>query len=400
MKTNNIALNGKPETIIPPNDKERLEALFRYEILDTPPEAFFDKITRLASRLLEAPSAFVSLVDKERVWYKSNFSTLEVPCVERDDSLCSLTIINDADVTVFEDTHLVPGLMTSPYVSAAGGIRFYAGAPLITRDNFNIGTVCVIDSEPRRILDEEKEILKDLAKLVVEQIELRALARKATRKHDEIYTNLAHNLATPLKEQQQLLEEAVENPGSVHLIRKAQASILVIKDNLQTLLESTLQEEELVPHPQQIAISKIARSIAAEYEPVAKLKDQQLFFTVASRRELVVDPHLIREAISNLVSACIKYTPKGSAIGLDIFESEGQYKIEVSTDASELTSEDLRKLFLKYAILSGKTTGNEDTSGLELPRAKRIIELHQGKIWAEPLGRGSGKKFVVAFNVD
>ncbi|WP_162053068.1 GAF domain-containing sensor histidine kinase [Pontibacter pamirensis] len=400
MNSTNIALTGKPETIVPLNDKERLAALFRYELLDTPPEAFFDRITRLASRLLKAPSAFVSLVDKDRVWYKSNFSSLEVSCVDREDSLCSLTIINDEDVTVFEDTHLVPGLMTSPYVSAPGGIRFYAGAPLITRDNFNIGTVCVIDSEPRSVKEEEKEILKDLANLVVEQIELRALTRKATRKHDELYTNLAHNIAEPIKEQQVLLNEALVSPDSTNIIRKLHATVNVLQENLQIMLQESLQEEELVVRPQQIAVSEIARSVAVEFEPLAKAKQQELFFTVASRRELFVDPDLIREALSNLVSTSIKYTPKGSAIGLDIYESNGIYKVEVSSEDSVLTRQDLRKVFFKYAVLTGKTTGNEDASGMELPRAKSIIELNQGRIWAEPIGNESGKKFVVAFNVE
>ncbi|RDV13989.1 GAF domain-containing protein [Pontibacter diazotrophicus] len=400
MNSANIAITGKPDTIIPLNDKERLAALFRYELLDTPPEAFFDRITRLASRLLKAPSAFVSLVDKDRVWYKSNYSTLEVSCVDREDSLCSLTIINGVDVTVFEDTHLVPGLLTSPYVSAPGGIRFYAGAPLITRDNYNIGTVCVIDSEPRSVQEEEKEILKDLANLVVEQIELRSLARKATRKHDELYTNLAHNIAEPLKEQQVLLGEALKSPERTNVIRKAHATVNVLQENLQTMLQESLQEEELVMHPQQIAISEIARSVAVEFEPLANAKQQELFFTVASRRELFVDPDLIREALRNLVSTSIKFTPKGSSIGLDIYESDGIYKVEVSSDASVLTKQDLRKVFFKYAILTGKTTGNEDASGMELPRAKSIIELHQGRIWAEPTGKESGKKFVVAFNVE
>lgn len=363
MGTSDIAVTGKPNSIIPLNDKERLAALHRYEILDTPPEAFFDRITRLASKLLKAPSAFISLVDKDRVWYKSNFSTLEVSCVDRNDSLCSLTIINNAEVTVFEDTHQVPGLTESPYVSAPGGIRFYAGAPLITSDSFNVGTVCVIDSEPRTtITEEEKGLLKDLASLVVEQIELRALARRATRRHDELYTNLANNIAEPLKEQQTLLKEVEQTSERTNIIKKAQATANALQESLQNIFEGSVQEEEITMHPQQIVVSKIARALAAEYEPLARAKEQDLYFTVASRRELFLDPELIREALSILMSTAIKYTPRGSSIGLDIYEGDGVYKIEVSSESSVLTDQDLRKVFLKYAILSGKATGDESTS--------------------------------------
>ncbi len=401
MSTPDIAITGKPKTIIPLNDKARLEALFRYELLDTPPEPFFDKIARMASKLLQAPSAFVSLVDKDRVWYKANMSTLEVPCVDRNDSLCSLTIINDADVTVFEDTHEVEGLLDSIYVSSPGGIRFYAGAPLITHDNYNIGTVCVIAPEPRSITQEEREVLKDLASLVVEQIELRALARKATRRHDELYVNLTHNIIEQTKEQQLLLEEAAQTPERTDIILEASAMATSMHENLLALLESAVEEEETIDLNQQtVAISEIALAVVTEYETLAKAKKQDLYFTVASRREMFVDPDLIRETLSILVSTTIKYTPQGNAIGVDIYESEGIYKIEVSSDASVLNRQDLQRIFLKYAMLTGKATGTENSSGLELPRAKRIIELHRGSIWAELIGKGKGKKFVIAFQVD
>lgn len=395
-----IAVAGTTDSIIPVNDTQRLAALRRYEILDTPPEAFFDKITRLASKLLKVPSAFVSLVDKERVWYKSNFSSLAVSCVDREDSLCSFTILNTTDVTVFEDTHKVPRLLDSPYVTAPGGIRFYAGAPLITHDHYNIGTICVIDSKPRVITEEEKEILKDLSSLVIEQIELRATARKAVRKHDELYSNLAYNFTEPVAEQKILLSEAEKTPESKNIIRKAHALAKAMQENLQIMLyDSVQEEEELALHPRETAISEIARSVAAEYEPLTIAKKQNFYFTVASRRELFVDPDLIREALSILVSTTLKFTPSGSSIGLDISESEGFYKIEVSSDATVLTSQDLQKIFLKYAVLTGKTTGNENSSGLELSRAKNIIEQHRGAIWAEPLGKDSGKKFMIAFRI-
>ncbi|MCJ8166275.1 GAF domain-containing sensor histidine kinase [Pontibacter sp. E15-1] len=401
MDNLDIAAVGKPSNIIPLNDKERLAALFRYELLDTPPEPFFERITRMASRLLMAPSAFVSLVDEKRVWYKSNYSSLQVPCVDRADSLCSLTVINGMDVTVFEDTHEVPGLQDSIYVSAPGGIRFYAGAPLITHDNYNIGTICVIAPEPRSITDEDKEVLKDLAAMVVDQIELRALARRATRKHDELHVNLEHNIVAQLKAQSELLADMTKAPELAAQVGQAMATTNAMQENLQALLASTLQqEEEMRLHQKMVAISEIARAVTAEYQTLAEAKKQELYFTVASRRELFVDPDLIMEALSILVSTTIKYTPPGNAIGLDIYESEGLYKIEVSSDASELTRQDLQKIFFRYAMLSAHATGGENSSGLELPKAKRIIELHRGSIWAEHIGRESGNKFVIAFKVE
>jgi signal transduction histidine kinase len=397
----NINTIGKPESIVPVYDKERLEALYRYELLDTPPEEFFDRITRFASKLTKAPSAFISLVDADRVWYKSNFSSLEVASVERDDSLCSLTILNEDPVTVFEDTHKFDSLMTSPYVNAPGGIRFYAGAPLITHDGFNIGTVCVIDSNPRSITEDEANALKDLALLVVEHIELRAASRKAIRKHDELHSGLVEHVAPYLNEQQELLQEAEESPTRKYIINKAVQLGHQVQENLETALALSIQENEKVNINLQLAqVSEIAKEVVTTYEPLAEGKGQNLYFTVASRREFLVDSILLDEALKVLVGTAIKFTRKGNAIGVDIFESESYFRIEVSSESTMLTKHDLQKMFLKFAQLSAKTSTEENASGLELARVKSIIEAHDAKIWAETTLKDVGMKFVIAFKIN
>ncbi|PRY12273.1 GAF domain-containing protein [Pontibacter ummariensis] len=390
----------KPANIIPENDQERLKALYRYELLDTPPEEFFDKITKLASRLFKVPSAFVSLVDQDRVWFKANLSELDASCIDRDHSLCSLTIINDTDVTVFTDTHEIPSLLSSPYVSAEGGIRFYAGAPLRTHDGYHIGTVCVVDSKPRGITEEEKGILQDLAQLLVEQIELRVDSRKAVRKHDELQSSLELNVMEPLKEQNLMLEEAQATEERPYLIRKAHQIAQEMLHNTRAMLSDSFQDEAaVVPHPSMIAVATIAQEVAEACEPIANKKGLELFFSVASRRELMVDRELLHKALSLLLTTTIKYTPAASSVALDVYETGDKFYVEVSAEDSVLTEQDLRKALLKYAKLSCKPTGGESTSGLELPRAKAIIEQHNGVLLADLTGHGTGVKFVVAFTI-
>lgn len=388
----------KPESIIPTNDKSRLKALYRYELLDTPPEAFFDKITRLAAKLLKMPSAFVSLVDRDRVWYKSNFSPLDVPCVDREDSLCSLTIINDDEVTVFEDTHSIPSLLSSPYVSSEGGIRFYAGAPLITQDGYNLGTVCVIDMEPRRITQEERVLLQDLASLVMEQIEMRAMARKAVRKHDELFSGLLVEVEEPMQRQEKLLLEAKHVPKPVNIVEKAIQLGLQVRDRLSKLLFASTEEDEVIHLTlKSVSLAAIAKTVADEYENIAGAKGVELFYSVASRRELSVDSKLMREAITLLVEHLLKYTPKGSSVAIDIFEDEGIFKVEISNEETTLTHSDLVRMFLRYASLEGKPSSNESSSGLELPRAKAIVERHGATIKAEATNRGTATKIMIEF---
>jgi signal transduction histidine kinase/CheY-like chemotaxis protein len=165
---------------IPANEVERLAALYRYRILDTPPEAAFDRITTLAARLFDMPIALVSLVDKSRAWFKSchGFNLSEVP---RDATLCSFALLYN-QVLVVPDTRQDERFACNPFVQSEPGVRFYAGAPLVTHDGFNLGTLCLLDSKPRDALSAEQQtILADLAAMVVDELELRYAANRITQ---------------------------------------------------------------------------------------------------------------------------------------------------------------------------------------------------------------------------
>jgi signal transduction histidine kinase len=172
--------SSKPIAItapLPANEVERLEALRRYKILDTPTEVAFDRITSLAARLFDVPIALLSLVDESRAWFKSCYG-FELREVQRDATICSLALLSD-DVLVIPDTRQDKRLTCNPFVLNEPGLRFYAGAPLLTQDGFNLGTLCLLDMKPRNALtDEQKATLADLAAMVVDELELRLAARK------------------------------------------------------------------------------------------------------------------------------------------------------------------------------------------------------------------------------
>jgi signal transduction histidine kinase len=162
---------------LPANEAERLEALRRYKILDTPTEAAFDRITSLAARMFDVPIALVSLVDESRAWFKSCYG-FELREVQRDATICSLALLSD-DVLVIPDTRQDKRLTCNPFVQNEPGLRFYAGAPLLTHDRFNLGTLCLLDTKPRDALtDEQTATLEDLGAMVVDELELRLAARK------------------------------------------------------------------------------------------------------------------------------------------------------------------------------------------------------------------------------
>jgi PAS domain S-box-containing protein len=163
--------------ILPANEPERLAALYRYQILDTPAEAAFDRLTALAARLFKMPTVLISLVDESRAWFKSSigFSASEVL---RNETMCSFAVLTDVPLIV-PDTRLDDRFACNPFVQCEPGMRFYAGAPLIDRDGFNLGTLCLLDSVPHDPLTAEEEAtLVDLAAMVVDELELRLAAQQ------------------------------------------------------------------------------------------------------------------------------------------------------------------------------------------------------------------------------
>ena len=162
-------------TLLPKNEAERLNALRRYQILDTPPEPAFDRIAEMAASLFHAPMAGVSLVDEDRVWFKSRVG-IDVPQTARDVGLCSTAMLSQG-VFHLRDAAQDERATAHPLVHDLG-IRFYAGAPLRTEQGLNLGTVWVIDHEPRELAPGEAETLRMLAALAMNQMELRLYAER------------------------------------------------------------------------------------------------------------------------------------------------------------------------------------------------------------------------------
>jgi two-component sensor histidine kinase len=155
----------------------RLAALRRYDILDTPPDGSFDRITALAADLFSVPIAIISLVDHDRIWFKSHHG-LDVAQIDRAPGLCASAILQDGP-WILTDARVDIRSLTNPLVAGEFGLRFYTGIPLQTQDGFNLGTLCVIDRIPRSVTDRQIDHLRHLASIVMDQMELRLSARRA-----------------------------------------------------------------------------------------------------------------------------------------------------------------------------------------------------------------------------
>ena len=167
---------GKPtdsvkSALMPEQEAKRLAALQRYNILDTPPEGAFDDLTWLASQICSTPIALITFLDEDRQWFKSRigFDLAQTP---RSLAFCAHTILQK-DLLMVEDATRDDRLADNPLLVSAPEFRFYAGVPLATSDGFNVGTLCVMDRNPRSLKPEQAEALKLLSRQVVAQLELR-----------------------------------------------------------------------------------------------------------------------------------------------------------------------------------------------------------------------------------
>jgi GAF domain-containing protein len=153
------------------NETERLSALHRLHLLDTAPEQAFERLVATAARLFGVPIALVSLVDTDRQWFKARCG-LDVSETHRDLAFCNYTILHDT-VFVVPDATADPQFAQNPLVTGGPGIRFYAGAPLILRPGIRLGSLCIIDTQPRPFSDMEAAVLSRLARMVVDELWLR-----------------------------------------------------------------------------------------------------------------------------------------------------------------------------------------------------------------------------------
>lgn len=199
---------------IPDNEQGRLAALAALRVLDTGPEERFDRVTRLASELFDMPTALVSLVDRDRQWFKSCLG-LDAPETPRDVAFCAHAIMS-TEVMVVEDTAKDPRFADNALVTGAPNIRFYAGAPLVTEAGHGLSTLCVIDYKPRSLSDQARRQLVALSHVVRDELELRQAlftirdqAREVQKVNDQLarvnqaqerfIQAAAHDLRAPLR---------------------------------------------------------------------------------------------------------------------------------------------------------------------------------------------------------
>jgi GAF domain-containing protein len=157
------------------DEEARLATLQRYDLLDTPPEGAFDRITSLAARTIGAPVSTVSIVDRDRIWFKSHHG-IDAEQIARDPGFCA-RVVQTGEVVHVPDGRLDPIASGNPLVTELG-VRFYAGVPLVASDGHVLGSLSVLGFEPRVLSPNELAILRSLGEMVTHEMELRLATRR------------------------------------------------------------------------------------------------------------------------------------------------------------------------------------------------------------------------------
>ncbi|TKD12382.1 sensor histidine kinase [Polyangium fumosum] len=405
---------------LPGNEIERLAALSDAAILDTPPEPAFDDLTHLAASICGTPIALVSLIDRERQWFKARVG-LDATETPREVAFCAHAILGQ-ELFLVPDAYEDERFADNPLVTGAPNVRFYAGAPLATSDGHNLGTLCVIDHGPRKLDEAQRSALSALARQVAAQIDLRrangrlvklngelvARAREAQavieqrkaieRLKDEFVSTVSHELRTPLTSIRGalgLLEGGVLGrlpDEAMELVQIARTNT----DRLVRLINDILDLEKIEAgklelSPKHVDARRLISSLVESLSPVAAEAKVELWADVRGEVELVVDEDRIAQVLTNLMSNALKFSPSEARVELGVeVTAAGRVRFDVRDRGPGIAEADLARLFNRFEQLDGEHRRKVGGTGLGLAISKAIVEQHGGTIGVtSKLGQGS-----------
>jgi signal transduction histidine kinase len=392
---------------------DRLDELKATALLDSPIEESYDRFTRLASTVLKTPVSLLSLVDRDRQFFKSSVGLPEPWLSQRQTplshSFCQ-HVVETAMPLYVVDARVHP-LLKHNLAVADLGVVAYLGIPMTTSRGHTLGSFCAIDTHPREWTQEEVAILEDLTALLVRQIEFRLLAQQL---HED-YLDL-RQLELFRSEMVQMLVHDLRNPltsflGGLDLTKKygeltdSQTRFVDIARNggkvllqmINSLLDTRTTEGQL------IAVNKmecnpdwVIQNACEQMVPLAAKSGVDLTWQTQEGLSCWADAEKLRRVMVNLVSNAIQHTPAGGEVSVSA-KADPEHGVLFSiTDTGEGISRHTCKQVFDRFDRARKNLSKEASSGLGLPFSKMAIEAHGGRIWLESeMGQGTSFYFTI-----
>jgi K+-sensing histidine kinase KdpD len=368
-----------------PLETQRIEELLRYEVLDTEGEKALDELTQLASVICGTSISLVSLIDKDRQWFKSRVG-LDAPETPRDIAFCSHAILQDQIFEIpdaLEDERFVD----NPLVTGAPDIRFYAGAPLISTNGMPIGTLCVIDAKPKKLDAKQQLALSTLAKQVVSQLELRLHNRHLQRMQkdqQQIFAVMSHDLRSPFAGILGLSKILHKKADTLKPERMALMADAILESSLKVyqLLDEILQwscnqlgavQVELSP----TLLDPLIIETLDLMEESFVLKNLNIKYENNLNAVAMADVNLTKTIIRNLLANAIKYTPEQGAIHIETQSIGGEVQL-VITDTGKGVPQEIQDKLFSVNVASQSGARGESGHGLGLSLCGDFARKQQG----------------------
>jgi signal transduction histidine kinase/ActR/RegA family two-component response regulator len=410
-------------------EESRLKVLQEYAILDTQDENIFDDLTYLASHICQTPMALITLLDRDRQWFKSKLG-FEIKETPRDIAFCNKTI-EHAEVFVIRDALQDVRFAENPLVTSRPHIRFYAGARITSPEGYTLGSLCVLDTKPKELTEEQRAALQALARQVMnllesrrakleatrlqallqneqqhlldKEINARKLAEDANHLKDDFLATLSHELRTPLNSilgwakiiHTQNLDNGMKARAVDTIIRSAQSQAKLIEDLLDI---SRIISGKMRLDARPVQLPSLIEDVLETVRLAAEVKAIRLESIIDPKAAVVTgDSERIQQIIWNLLSNAIKFTPKEGRIQIRLERIKSHLELSISDTGQGIDPEFLPQVFDRFRQGDSSSTRKTTGLGLGLAIVRHLVELHGGSIYADSRGEGQGATFTVNF---
>lgn len=387
------------------NEQLRLKELESFSILDTLPDQDYDNLTSIAAQICGTPISLVSLIDNKRQWFKSHHG-LNVSETPKEYAFCAHAINNDDKLFLVKDAREDERFYDNPLVTAEPYVIFYAGIPLVTDEGLPLGTLCVIDHEPKVLDQSQINALKSLSVQVMNLLRLRkskmdqeSLISNLESKNRELeqFANVAaHDLKSPLHSITSLASlfrkqysDSIDDDGK-NILRLIEESSEKLSGLIEGLLRYSKSEDSLKEEKSLININTMVIGLSKLFSA-----EENLSINSKSPIEsITVNKTALDQILINLVANAIKYNDKEKIeIEIDVDEDEHQYIFIVKDNGPGIKKEYQERIFNIFEVFSNSDRYGKSGNGIGLSTVKKVVELLGGRINVES-EIGHGAKFI------